>query len=158
MTYARSMLCMFFTLEFLLLLTAHTSAITTTTISIPNTNNTATGIAVVRLLLLALAPRDAINTVKFTELMLFMLFIYENRCSQCIISPLTVGSGLVFLVLVVTVLVVLGLCDSCVVVVVEMADVTDGLLKPIVESIGMLNRVDTVADVTVMVSVNIHNV
>ena len=76
MTYARSMLCMFFTLEFLLLLTAHTSAITTTTISIPNTNNTATGIAVVRLLLLALAPRDAIiNTVKFTELMLLYMQI-----------------------------------------------------------------------------------
>ena len=142
------MLCMFFTLEFLLLLTAHTSAITTTTISIPNTNNTATGIAVVvRLLLLALTPRDAVN-----------FLLYENRCSQCVISPLTVGSGLVFLVLVVTVLVVLGLRDSCVVVVVDMADVTDGLLKPIVESIGMLNRVDTVADVTVMVSVNIHNV
>ena len=148
MTYARSMLCMFFTLEFLLLLTAHTSAITTTTISIPNTNNTATGIAVaVRLLLLALTPRDAVN-----------FLLYENRCSQCVISPLTVGSGLVFLVLVVTVLVVLDLRDSCVVVVVDMADVTDGLLKPIVESIGMLNRVDTVADVTVMVSVNIHNV
>ena len=142
------MLCMFFTLEFLLLLTAHTSAITTTTISIPNTNNTATGIAVVvRLLLLALTPRDAVN-----------FLLYENRCSQCVISPLTVGSGLVFLVLVVTVLVVLDLRDSCVVVVVDMADVTDGLLKPIVESIGMLNRVDTVADVTVMVSVNIHNV
>ena len=44
------------------------------------------------------------------------------------------------------------------VVVVDRADVTDRLLKPIVESIGMLNRVDTVADVTVMVSVNIHNV
>ena len=142
------MLCIFFTLEFLLLLTAHTSAITTTTISIPNTNNTATGITVaVRLLLLALTPRDAVN-----------FLLYENRCSQCVISPLTVGSGLVFLVLVVTVLVVLGLRDSCVVVVVDMADVTDGLLKPIVESIGMLNRVDTVADVTVMVSVNIHNV
>ena len=138
------MLCIFFTLEFLLLLTAHTSAITTTTISIPNTNNTATGIAVaVRLLLLALTPRDAVN-----------FLLYENRCSQCVISPLTVGSGLVFLVLVVTVLVVLDLRDSCVVVVVDMADVTDGLLKPIVESIGMLNRVDTVADVTVMVSVN----
>ena len=139
------MLCMFFTLEFLLLLTAHTSAITTTTISIPNTNNTATGIAVVvRLLLLALTPRDAVN-----------FLLYENRCSQYVISPVTVGS---FLVLVVTVLVVLDLRDSCVVVVVDMADVTDGLLKPIVESIGMLNRVDTVADVTVMVSVNIHNV
>ena len=108
------MLCIFFTLEFLLLLTAHTSAITTTTISIPNTNNTATGIAVaVRLLLLALTPRDAVN-----------FLLYENRCSQCVISPLTVGSGLVFLVLVVTVLVVLDLRDSCVVVVVDMADVT----------------------------------
>ena len=52
-----------------------------------------------------------------------------------------------FLVLVVTVLIVLGLRDSCVVVVVDRADITDGLLKPIVESIGMLNRVDTVADV-----------
>ena len=145
MTYTRSMLCIFFTLEFLLLLTAHTSAITTTTISIPNTNNTATGIAVVvRLLLLALTPRDAVN-----------FLLYKNRCSQYVISPLTVGS---FLVLVVTVLVVLDLHDSCVVVVVDMADVTDGVLKPIVESIGMLNRVDTVADVTVMVSVNIHNV
>ena len=147
MTYARSMLCIFFTLEFLLHLTAHTSAITTTTISIPNTKNTATGIAVVRLLLLALTPRDAVN-----------FLLYENRCSQCVISPLTVGSGLVFLVLVVTVLVVLDLRDSCVVVVVDMADVTDGLLKPIVESMGMFNRVYTVADVTVMVSVNIHNV
>ena len=38
--------------------------------------------------------------------------------------------------------------------VVDTADVTRGLLKLLVESIGMLNRVDAVADVTVMVSVN----
>ncbi len=55
--------------------------------------------------------------------------------------------------LVVVTLVVLGLRDSCVVVVVDTAAVKRGLLKPLVESIGMLNRVDAVADVTVMVSV-----